>query len=283
MNQFRRYSFKQIADSDIPLIENTAAKLGIGIKQGSRFDTYFKCIRHLAESPQIAMAKYPMDVIIAALKEVDELYGIMVNFDIYISEIYSHKIKSILTGANIPDYSERDTIARNTAFELNMAAHFKKAGFSTKLCEPDIMVTIRESEIYIACKRPASVKNLEKIIKNAKRQIIRRGKGFIALSLDKLINPSFNILEGTNTQSITDRVIDEINSFRIRNKLIIDHAADNRKIIGLIFSIGLVANDLGEGIFVTCQQIITTNLCSINSPNISIFEEIEKSFVPISF
>ena len=283
MNKYTRHSFRKIAQEDIPAIEHAAQNRHIAIKASSRFDTYFRCVKLLSESSEKAKSRYGIETIVTALKEIAELYGIIMTFIDDNSEVYTQKLTVILAGANIPNESERDTHARNTAFELNMAAHFKKAEFPTVLCEPDIKVNINNSDVFIACKRPASISNFEKTIKDSKRQIIKRGKGIIALSLDKLMNPSFNILQGRSTTSIAETVIDEINSFRDRYKSIIGRASDNRKIFGLVFSFGLVASDLAEGIFVTYQQIVTTNLCSLNSPNILLLKEMENCFVPISF
>ncbi len=86
-----------------------------------------------------------------------------------------------------------DTSARNTTFELDLFSFLNNLGIKTRFGEinPDLISSTSEYTYNIECKRPASLKSVERNLKKALKQLRKpsnpTGISTIALSLDKVL------------------------------------------------------------------------------------------------
>src|SRR5690606_19614300 len=67
------------------------------------------------------------------------------------------KIRTALAGNVLPRYDANEH-ARNTQYELLIAATLKRRGFAVTLAEPDVLVGIGTEQVAIAAKRLTSAK-----------------------------------------------------------------------------------------------------------------------------
>jgi hypothetical protein len=96
-------------------------------------------------------------------------------------------IEEVLDGALTPD-ADAVAKARNTQFELYVAADLADAGAVVTPSEPDLLVTFGSVTFGVACKRPIHEHAFERAMKDANRQV-RNSKmyGFIALDISGAI------------------------------------------------------------------------------------------------
>ena len=98
------------------------------------------------------------------------------------------KAELALTGQALPDSLNQKSLARDTEFELRLAAWLKSAGLVPRFEEPDIVVTDVDGIWSVSAKRPGSLRRLGKAVRKAAKQIDMAGHdGVLALDISKLI------------------------------------------------------------------------------------------------
>jgi len=98
----------------------------------------------------------------------------------------ARKVNQSLRGSETPD-SETNTLARNTQFELYVAALLTLGGADLRLDEPDLLLLYGRSYVGVAVKRmsSASPAKLESRLLEASDQIHRwTSEGYIAINID---------------------------------------------------------------------------------------------------
>ena len=99
------------------------------------------------------------------------------------------KLRDVLGGAALPG-EDANALARNTQFELYVAALCCRAGLAPRLLEPDCIVTVLGIRLGIAAKR-AGGPNVRGLVKEGARQLRKAGLvGVVAVSLDRLFAPN---------------------------------------------------------------------------------------------
>src|SRR5207249_3181576 len=65
------------------------------------------------------------------------------------------KLIRALSGATDPASEDvRNSVGRNTTFELSLAAEWRRAGLCVQIGEPDILLRVGNQEFLVECKRP---------------------------------------------------------------------------------------------------------------------------------
>lgn len=73
---------------------------------------------------------------------------------------------------------------KDALFELEFLQYIKHRGLHARLDEPDIVITAPFGDYFVACKTINSFNNIEKQLQSGCRQLMKYGKGFIALNLE---------------------------------------------------------------------------------------------------
>lgn len=123
-------------------------------------------------------------------------------------ELPRAKFKEMLAGPLLPwdESSTKNNIhGRNTLFELEMAAVFKRAGLKITNYD-DIQFNFEEKQFNVQCKRIHSPKRVAANISSAVDQITKRMKdsktrGLICLSIDKISDKEGYVIEAENHES----------------------------------------------------------------------------------
>lgn len=113
-----------------------------------------------------------------------------------ITEVGSHpetpgwrdKVEAMLRGGPLPESIYQSSLARDTEFEVSLAAWLKRVGLAPEFKEPDIVLLDTDGPWAVSAKRPSSRKRLAKTIRKAASQIQMSGlDGIIAVEISKLI------------------------------------------------------------------------------------------------
>lgn len=179
-----------------------------------------------------------------SLYEANELISIYRGLKKIKSENLVAKLKDLLKG---PEWfvdentSSSSNRSRNTAFELVIASKIAAGGIQPDFATlSDIAFSLNAKKLLVECKRPQSASAVEKKIKEASKQLKRRIRtstkqnlrGIVAIDLSKVNNPSFDMLEVENAESLklylTQSITMFIKSFDyLRNK-------KHKNIIGML-------------------------------------------------
>ncbi|MBU0978222.1 hypothetical protein KKF92_00105 [Patescibacteria group bacterium] len=197
----RRYKF-----SDLLQYENRVRKLfdkyELGFNSTNRIVRYFKYLREIEENRQLNKQEF------GKILQKDKAKYYYSQF--YVLEICNlidalerrpqdliiikNKLADLAKGTYLlSEENSADTRARDTTFELSLFSFLQSRGLDVDMCEPNPDLRLKsEKFVYeVECKRPQSIKSLEKSIKKAARQL-RKSTGndvvpTIALSLDQIL------------------------------------------------------------------------------------------------
>jgi hypothetical protein len=180
----KRMTFGDLLDR-LNVMEEQLTKLGVNTFAKSRFAKYrrelekiksgnFSSVRNTTEALDWLLDCQEFTSSVDELIRAPEMAGLR------------EKIEKAIGG----DYSARlgnrqNTPARDTQFELLMAALLRSVGFEIRFDEPDIVIELDNGPpVVVACKRVKHEKNIIQNVRKARDQIKGSGKpGIIALRL----------------------------------------------------------------------------------------------------
>jgi hypothetical protein len=111
----------------------------------------------------------------------------------------------MLSGADTED-DDRNPRARNTQFELYVAATLIMGDVGVRLAEPDLRLEYFGEEVGIAAKRVRSLKQLIRRAKDGAEQLRRSGvRGFVALNVDVILKTDGQGL--ITTEQLDERIV----------------------------------------------------------------------------
>jgi len=191
--------------------------MGLRIEKNCRFliyranlDRFIKIVIRKTESA--------IDVEIAEIRkslansylEAEELIYIFRAFRDSLPPASKRKMGEILGGPSHYDSEDiNSNHARNTAFELYVAAKMKNAGYSPfPTPDADVLFEAEDYPFLVECKRPLRWESVDTNIRKANKQLKTRfdnsadKKGLITLSLTRLANPRLEVLPYADQQSM---------------------------------------------------------------------------------
>lgn len=179
-------------------------------------------IREIIENKNYASAIHEIYEIIEIKEKLSELDLKEVN----------ETLKKSLSGLEL--YSDeaigsKAASARNFSFELYMARYFKRAGYTLNFNTlADFNAYDPVDSIFVECKRPAKEETLEKNIKEALDQAIKRftdddfrsQKGIAAIDLTALLNPNQEFLITSDINIVANKLkaADEMFSPQVKKR-----------------------------------------------------------------
>lgn len=139
---------------------------------------------------------------------------------------------------------------RNIMFEFFIIAMFKNAGFfCDNRTDADLLFQSDDYPVYVECKRPMKLTTILKNVKRANQQLrnriggtlgLPRGRGLVALSLTKIVNPNQRILRFPDEESMRSelqRMLREAHT-HIQQQTDLKNIVD-RKVVGWIGVVSL--------------------------------------------
>lgn len=124
------------------------------------------------------------------------LIEIFRSFEIFPSELFRAKLKEVVSGPSEVTRERSETSsnrARNTLFELAIAARMQRAGFSPTLEAPtDVVGELSAGRVFIECKRLQEEHQLNSRLREGVKKVIAaknsesgQSAGFVAFSIGK--------------------------------------------------------------------------------------------------
>ena len=106
------------------------------------------------------------------------------------NRVVLEKLRDVLGGAPLPS-EDTNPHARNTQFELYVAALCARGGLTPHFVEPDCIVTAAGLRLGLAAKRAGGAGHVRRLVKDGARQLRQAGVvGVVALSFDLLFAPN---------------------------------------------------------------------------------------------
>lgn len=100
------------------------------------------------------------------------------------------RVREALGGGVLRTDERRHIRARDTQFELVVAALLRQKGCDVRFEEPDIVASAGGVTFAVAAKRPRSRRNLDNLIHDAGNQLVRANlNGLLAIDTSVIVNP----------------------------------------------------------------------------------------------
>jgi hypothetical protein len=188
-------------------------------------------------------------------------------------------IREIVDGpeyAKQEDPSRSTNDARNFAFQMLIASYCAASGFRLDLENvADLAIEDNGDDIFIEAKRPTTYRNVPSNVNRALKQLTQRyeastshGKkrGFIALSISKIINHEQKLLAVKNETDLSRQLNQIVEKFIRKHEHFWQKAAGavDTRTIGVIVHFSTAALLESENIIVTCQQLGLNNMTLTN-------------------
>ena len=118
--------------------------------------------------------RHDLDRQLYVLREMHELMWIAKGFQKHLPIGAKVKLETVLGGRDFA-VLDKNTIARDTQFELRIAAYFCRDGYEVDLStNTDIIASSKRDSFYVECKRVASSKRVKKNLDKAAKQLSER-------------------------------------------------------------------------------------------------------------
>jgi len=197
----RRYKFSDLLQYENK-VKNLFDKYDLGFNSTNRIARYFKYLREIEEGRQLdnqefgkilqkdkAKYYYSQFYVLEICNLIDALERRPQD-----KIIIKNKLADLAKGTYLlSEENPADTRARDTTFELSLFSFLQARDLNISVCEPNPDLRLKSGKfVYeIECKRPQSVKSLERSLKKATKQL-RKSTGndvvpTIALSLDQIL------------------------------------------------------------------------------------------------
>lgn len=161
----------------------------------------------------------PQDTRLYVLREVHELMWIIKGLKIHLPKGAEEKLNQVVGGRDFAAL-DKDTLSRNTQFELRIASYFCQAGYSVNMSNlTDVIATRDENTYCVECKRVASYTALIKRLKQARKQLMTRLRpsilnsrnyGIIAMDVTKVAFTHNGLTWGISADHTKDVIRDKL-------------------------------------------------------------------------
>jgi hypothetical protein len=132
--------------------------------------------------------RHPVDRMLYVLREVHELQWIYHGLKGAACTGLASRLLKVVGGADFAVY-DKNTLSRDTQFELRVAAYFGRGGYSVDLStETDVIAADRSGAYHVECKRLGSAKQVARRLREADRQLSLR------LPPDTSLPPTFGLV-----------------------------------------------------------------------------------------
>ncbi len=223
-------------------VKDLYIKLGLNFDESNRISKYFKYLGEIEKSRTLDKDKfraliqknkakyyYSQFYVLEICKIIDALQNTKLDENI-LKEKLTHLARGtyLLSEENI-----NNTQARDTTFELSLFSFLYTRNLQVKLSgsNPDLQLSTTNFTYNIECKRPYSVRSLERNIRKALKQLRKTRNGVsipvMALSLEQVILGDDLILDSKDEQSALTFLDATLSQFAQNNLPMIRKICDN--------------------------------------------------------
>lgn len=198
------------------------------------------------------------------------------------AEITRRKIAKVLAGPLLPnDEDKNSNEARNTLFELNVAARLRRAGIiASPGIDADVECEFDGRKLFVECKRPFRERNVAKQIRKAGKQLKTRltraasgSRGIVAVSLSKTLNRGdkfFVYTEESRAKEVLSRQLEGL-AERVKKSWI---RLGKDGVIGILFHVVTASLDRKNDRYNLGEQINAHPLAPDGSTDYGVFKRL---------
>jgi len=164
---------------------------GVHVHGGSRLYAYVRAIKAALPFEYSRLPEETLRICHRALAELHDFKEIATVLSAS-PEVdgWRERVAEALGGGILRAHEKRHIRARDTQFELAVAAMLRRKGCSVTLDEPDVHASVNGVTFAVAAKRPRSRRNLDNIIRDAGNQLLRSQlNGILAFDTTIIVNP----------------------------------------------------------------------------------------------
>lgn len=192
------------------------------------------------------------------------------------------KLAIALSGPTHPAFeTKKNSVGRNTMFELALAAEWKVRGIDVSVGEPDITVNLRGIPFFVECKRPFDASGIRSNVRGAARQLKEKlerpwcqtAMGIIALSVTRVFNPDHGLYIAGTEKKGQESLRAALTSLLVESERHWANAEFHPRIIAVLFHIATPAFIQDSGAPVSRMTFFTVKPIVKVGPALKIFEE----------
>lgn len=143
-----------------------------------------------------------------------------------------------LVGGNLDMFDRTPSEAKNFLWEMELCALLKRRSFAAVLREPDVVITMGQRQIGVACKKIYSEENVESTLSNGVSQIEGSFElGMIAVNLDDLLPPN-QIRVATSDEALSKSLSADNFAFLDRHQRHFKKYLSSNRILGVMAATG---------------------------------------------
>ena len=261
-------TFPQLRDRTAELIAFLEAN-GVRVHPASRLAQYLKQLTAACKADGVSVPK-DLDLAIwhRSLIEVDDLNLVARSLSAA-PEVKGWKeaVSRSLGGGLVRTDEIKHSPARDIQFELIIASMCRRAKYDVELAEPDVVLTSQTPNIGIAAKRPRSFNNLDRMIREADKQIAGSGlQGIVAIDLSLVVSPTDAHITTTDFQAAFDRVKAIANSFIERNGDHVRSLVNTAHTFGVLAHVAVPIFEVETPRLAYARRWALSNLCKLDDP-----------------
>lgn len=208
-----------------------------------------------------------------ALTESEELVGALSYLQSISLARARSKLQAVLQGPELPaDEDANSNYARNTMFELNLAARLTRAGMSVEPTgDADLEFMSDGIRWFGECKRPYRLETVESNLRDACRQLGERlaecrlaARGLLAISLSRPVATRVSYLEYSDPRALRHNLRDHVRGIvqLIEERMQeITHCRSVSQLGLLVGHLIIPAWDVNARLPTSVQQTVGTDIC----------------------
>lgn len=182
---------------------------------------------------------------------------------------FVERMKEAVKGQELYVLDTENRSGRDFSLELAVAAKFCASGYRVDFNDSaDIKMQFGTTALYVECKRIRSQTKVAKRLKEGLKQLHKRyvksefperSRGMLAVSISKLVNAEFGILEAENDRDLGDRASAHNMKFIRQHQGIWQGGVDSRTLgVAIILDVPGVLVGNGKQL-TTCHEITVNN------------------------
>ncbi len=256
-----------------------------------KYQELFSCLaRHqLMNDLDGFSQKYSFPEFVNAGHEVAELERIYSGLNSQNDTELTVHLKKAIKGHELYVLDREDRSGRDFSFELVIAAKFTRCGYHIDFGnDADVRTEIEGNPFYVECKRLKSNQKIQKRIKHGLKQLHKRygksnspekARGILALSIGKVVNPGFGILEADSQQSLGKKAY-------LYNKRFIEtyrkywQNIKDRRTLGAVIVFDVPGVIMPRKRLERCHEVTLNNSMPTNTPDHDFFLRISNRVFP---
>lgn len=146
-----------------------------------------------------------------------------------------------IASSKLDPASSEHSLGQDAVFELEFLQYVRHRGLTTRLGEPDIIVSAPFGDYFIACKSINSLDNFNGQLRSGYRQVEKYGHGCVAFNLERqsTLEQPLRVERASEAKAILDA---QLREFYARNTRRFDHTLQEGRLDGVVLQMSCFAN-----------------------------------------